>query len=183
MKVLIIPGSVRPNSVNKAIVPYVKRALAAHDDLEVEVASLDDIRLPFYDGLTPPSVDGFESEHEDVRNWTAKVESADAFVFVVPEYNHSITAIQKNAIDWVYRGWNDKKAAVVTYNHYDHKNAVDTLKQIFPIVKLTMVEPLAGLKFGVDVSHEGEILDETLVKAKIEAAVAQLLVPVPELVS
>ena len=175
MKVLVVPGSVRPNSINHIVVPYVEKALAAHDSVDVEVASLDDIRLPFYDAPTPPSADGFEATDEKVKAWTEKVGSADAYVFVVPEYNHSMSAIQKNAIDWVYKEWNDKKVAVVTYNWYDDKHAVTTLKAVLPIVKLQLVEPVAGLKFGAELSPDGTVLDEVAVETKIGDAVSALL--------
>ena len=175
MKVLVVPGSVRPNSINHIVIPYVEKALAAHDGVEVEVAALDDIRLPFFDAPMPPSAPGFEAADEKVKAWTEKVAAADAFVFVVPEYNHSMSAIQKNAIDWVYKEWNDKKVAVVTYNWYDDKHAIDTLKQILPIVKLQLVEPVAGLKFGVEVAPDGAILDEAAIETKVSTAVNALL--------
>ena len=175
MKILIIPGSVRPGSANQHVIPYVEKDLAARDGVEVEVASLDDIRLPFYDAPMPPSAEGFEATDEKVKAWTAKVGSADAYVFVVPEYNHSMSAIQKNAIDWVYTEWNGKKAAVVTYNWYDHKNAVDTLRAVFPIVKLEMVEPVAGLKFGVELAPDGSVIDEAALKAKVHESISALV--------
>lgn len=175
MKVLIIPGSVRPNSINHVVIPYVEKELAAHSDVEVTVASLDDIRLPFYDAPTPPSAEGFEATDDKVKAWTEKVGAADAYVFVVPEYNHSMSAIQKNAIDWVFKEWNGKKAAVVTYNWYDDKHAVDTLRAVLPIVKLEMVEPIAGLKFGADLMPDGSILDEAAMVAKIHAAIEALV--------
>ncbi len=175
MKILVIPGSVRPGSANQHVVPYVEKDLAARDGVEVEVASLDDIRLPFYDAPTPPSADGFEATDEKVKAWTAKVGAYDAYVFVVPEYNHSMSAIQKNAIDWVYKEWNGKKAAVVTYNWYDHKNAVDTMRAVFPIVKLEMVEPIAGLKFGVELAPDGSVIDEAALKAKIHESISALV--------
>ena len=176
MKLLVIPGSVRPGSANQHVIPYVEKDLAAREGVEGEVASLDDIRLPFYDAPMPPSADGFEATDEKVKAWTAKVGAADAYVFVVPEYNHSMSAIQKNAIDWVYKEWNGKKAAIVTYNWYDHKNAVDTLKTVFSIVKLEPVEPVAGLKFGVELAPDGSVIDETAVEAKIAAAIDALLI-------
>jgi NAD(P)H-dependent FMN reductase len=175
MRVLVIPGSVRPNSTNHTLIPYVEQELAAHSDVEFEVASLDDIRLPFYDAPMPPSAEGFEATDEKVKAWTEKVGAFDAYVFVAAEYNHSIAAIQKNAIDWVFKEWNGKKAAVVTYNWYDHKNAADALSKMLPIVKLSMVEPVAGLKFGVELAPDGTVIDESAVKAKIHDAISALV--------
>lgn len=176
MRVLVIPGSVRPNSANHNIIPYVEQDLASRDGVEFEVASLDDIRLPFYDSPMPPSAEGFEPTDEKVKAWTEKVGAFDAYVFVAPEYNHSMSAIQKNAIDWVFKEWNDKKATVVTYNWYDHKNTIDTFRAVLPIVKMTLVEPVAGLKFGVELAPDGTgaVIDEAAVKSKIHEAVSAL---------
>lgn len=177
MKILVIPGSVRPTSVNHKVLPYVEAELKSRDGIDVEVATLEDIQLPFFDAPMPPSAEGFEATDPKVKAWTTKVGSADAYVFVVPEYNHSMSAIQKNALDWVFKEWNGKKAAVVTYNWYDHKNAVDTIKAVFPIVKLELVEPVAGLKFGAEIAPDGSgtIIDEQALKEKVKTTIDALI--------
>lgn len=58
MKVLVIPGSLRPNSVGNKLIPSVEAALAKHDNVEVEVATADDIRLPLFDASYVPAGGG-----------------------------------------------------------------------------------------------------------------------------
>jgi NAD(P)H-dependent FMN reductase len=50
-----------------------------------------------------------------VKKWTAAIAESDGFVFVTPEYNYGAPAVLKNAIDWVYPGWNRKAAGFVSY--------------------------------------------------------------------
>ena len=95
-KVLIVTGSVRPNSVNGKIVELVRSAVEAQSGAEAQVADLGEINLPFYNGATPPSVDDFEAGNEAARNWSELVKAADAVVLVSPEYNHGLSGIQKN---------------------------------------------------------------------------------------
>src|SRR5260221_14796966 len=47
--------------------------------------------------------------------WAAKIDSFDGYVFVTPEYNHGISGALKNAIDFLFREWNDKAAGFISY--------------------------------------------------------------------
>lgn len=46
--------------------------------------------------------------HQHTKDWSARVDAADATVFVTPEYNRSFPAILKNALDHPHRGWNSR---------------------------------------------------------------------------
>ena len=56
-----------------------------------------------------------EYEHQHTKDWSARVEAADAFVFVHPEYNYGITAPLKNALDYLSQEWNYKPLGLVSY--------------------------------------------------------------------
>src|SRR5579863_1470875 len=72
--------------------------------------------MPFFDQPMPPAMPGRPPyEHEVVKKWTAQIWASDGFVFVTPEYNYGPSAALKKAIDWVYREWNRKAAAFVSY--------------------------------------------------------------------
>jgi NAD(P)H-dependent FMN reductase len=49
------------------------------------------------------------------KKWAETISSFDAYVFVTPEYNHSVPAALKNAIDFLYKEWNSKSAGFVGY--------------------------------------------------------------------
>src|SRR5258708_36202587 len=49
------------------------------------------------------------------KAWAAKIGSFDGYVFVTPEYNHGVPGALKNAIDFLFREWNDKAAGFVIY--------------------------------------------------------------------
>lgn len=91
-------------------------------------------------------------------------------MLLVPEYNGGLTGIQKNAIDWVYKEWNGKRAAIVTYNFYDKKSAAEALLPVLGVVQVEPVEPIAGLKIGEELAPDGTILDRDALRAKIETA-------------
>ncbi|MBC1562231.1 NADPH-dependent FMN reductase [Listeria booriae] len=92
MKVAILVGSLRENSYNKTLATFIQKRYAKDIDGE-----LLDLNLPLYN-------EDLESDlPADVVAFKKKVHDADAVLFVTPEYNHSISGVLKNAIDWASR--------------------------------------------------------------------------------
>jgi NAD(P)H-dependent FMN reductase len=103
-KLLVIVGSTRPGRAADLVVPWLTARARAHGGFDVEVADLRDWPLPIFaehPGTIGDITDPTYSE-PIVRAWNQKVKQADAFVVVTPEYNHSIPAVLKNAIDTVW---------------------------------------------------------------------------------
>jgi chromate reductase, NAD(P)H dehydrogenase (quinone) len=93
MKIVAIVGSNRKESYNKKLAVYMQRRY----QMTVEIEILPIELLPMYnqdDELSPPTI------VNDIKN---KVKESDAVLFVTPEYNHSVPAFLKNAIDWFSR--------------------------------------------------------------------------------
>ena len=67
----------------------------------------------------------YSKEHTKI--WSAKIDSFDAYVFVTAEYNHGIPGALKNAIDFLFKEWNNKVAGFVSYGGAGGVRAVDTL--------------------------------------------------------
>jgi NAD(P)H-dependent FMN reductase len=113
-KILIVTGSVRPNSANQNVVPQVVEVLK-DKGAEVNIADLKKLDLPFYDAPYPPTAPEFEPTNDAAREWTKLVVDSDGVVFVTPEYNHTMSPVQLNAIDWIGKEWEDKPIALVGY--------------------------------------------------------------------
>ena len=173
-KVLIVSGSARPNSVNKKVVGYVKEQLEAKN-AEVAVADLESLNLPFYDGETPPSVEGYQPTSPAVKEFSSMVNQSDGVVFVSPEYNHSISAILKNALDSLYKEWSGKPAAFVGYGWYAAKYSHDHFLDINAVLNMFLVEEYTGLKFKKDIEVDGSLLDGTTARGAIDATIDELL--------
>ena len=113
-QILVVTGSVRPNSVNEKIVPLVVAELEKQG-ATITIADLKALDMPFFDGpLTPTSPD-FVPPHDSVKEWTRLVDEAEGVVLVTPEYNHTMSPVQLNAIDWIGKEWEDKPVALVGY--------------------------------------------------------------------
>ncbi|MEU2336319.1 NADPH-dependent FMN reductase [Streptomyces sp. NPDC013172] len=66
--------------------------------------------------LDEPGNPSFQQyQHDHTRAWGALIDSFDGYVFLVPEYNRAYPGALKNALDYVYREWNDKAAGIISY--------------------------------------------------------------------
>ncbi len=116
----IIVGSTRPERQADAVVRWVAHRASAHAEFEVEVLDLRDWLLPmFAEGLK--TVGNFANPACSaplIKRWNQKIAEAGAYVFITPEYNHSVPAVLKNAIDSVFVSFafRNKPAAFVAYS-------------------------------------------------------------------
>lgn len=94
MKILGISGSLRKGSYNTELLNIVKSVLRS--DIQFEIKSID--KIPLYN----EDLDG-DQKPEEVKLFIESIASSDAILFSTPEYNHSISGVLKNAIDWASR--------------------------------------------------------------------------------
>lgn len=112
-KLMIVVGSVRPGRLGLPIAKWVEEIAASNIDLEIDFADLGEIGLPFMDEPVPPAKRQYTKPHTIA--WSERVDAADAFIFVTPEYNHSFSPVLKNAIDFLKQEWANKPVGFVSY--------------------------------------------------------------------
>lgn len=110
-----------------------------------------DFQLPFLDEPMPASVGQYTLPH--TRAWAAKIASADAYVFVTPEYNHSAPGALKNAIDFLYAEWNNKAAGFVSYGSTGGTRAVEHLRSVMAELQVADVRTQVALSLFTDFEH------------------------------
>ncbi len=131
----ILTGSVRPGRFNDQPVHWIYNLAKKRTDIAVELLDLSKIHLPLLDEPVPPSMHQYSQEH--TKQWSTLVESADAFIMVTPEYNHSTSAALKNAIDYLFSEWHYKPVSFVSYGSLaGGSRAVEHLRQIAAEVRL-----------------------------------------------
>ncbi|HET6860798.1 MAG TPA: NAD(P)H-dependent oxidoreductase [Streptomyces sp.] len=105
---------------------FVSRA-AAHGGLDVDVIDLADVDLP-----TALSFNPSDEVKAVLATVSPRLEAADAFVVLTPEYNHSFPASVKNLIDWHGTQWHAKPVGFVSYGGMSGGlRAVEQLRQVF----------------------------------------------------
>jgi NAD(P)H-dependent FMN reductase len=174
--ILVVTGSVRPNSVNEKVVPLVVAEVEAQG-ATAEVVDLKALDLPFYDDPLPPTSPDFAPTNESVLAWTKKVSEADGVILVTPEYNHTMTPVQLNAVDWIGKEWEDKPVALIGYGWSSGANqAHATAREVLAVnLKAKVGDDQANLFFMKHLNPDGTVADADAVKAKLSAAVGELL--------
>ncbi len=109
----VVIGSTRPGRVGPAVAGWITDRAKQQGDFEVEVTDLAELNLPLFDEPHHPRLGQYVHQH--TMDWSAIVDRSDAFVFVIPEYNHTFNAAIKNALDYLHSEWQNKPAGIVTY--------------------------------------------------------------------
>ncbi|MDP9196136.1 MAG: NAD(P)H-dependent oxidoreductase [Pseudomonadota bacterium] len=148
LKIAVIIGSTRPNRVGEGVAKWVYGQATKRTDAAFELVDLRDFSLPLLDEPKPPSMGQYAQPHTKV--WSEKVASFDAFVFVTPEYNRGIPGALKNAIDFLYREWNNKAAGFVSYGSTGGTRAVEQLRLVMGELQIADVRAQVVLSLFTD---------------------------------
>ncbi len=162
LNIAIIPGTSRPQALNPQIVNWVEQQLASNDDVRAEVVDFGSFDLPLLDEVVPAGAKMYANDH--TKAWGAKLEEFDAFIFVTPEYNHSISGSLKNALDFVATEFNHKVAGIVNYGADKGVRAAEHLRHILANYKLAVVRDQASFSIFTDVA------DGTFAPTEVSAA-------------
>ncbi|GAB3151920.1 NAD(P)H-dependent oxidoreductase [Amycolatopsis stemonae] len=154
VRVAVIVGSVREGRFGPVVADWLAGVAGDHGGFEVDVVDLAEPALP----MAMPAFGAAPAEAvaAEVAKVTSRLESADAFVVVTPEYNHSYPASLKNVIDWHRVEWRAKPVAFVSYGGISGGlRAVEHLRAVFAeLHAVTIRETVsfhgAHARFGAD---------------------------------
>jgi NAD(P)H-dependent FMN reductase len=143
-RIAVIVGSTRPTRFADKPAQWILKQAQARDDIEVELVDLRDFKLPFFDEKA--SNMWVPSENPEAVRWQQTVARFDGFIFVVAEYNHSVTASLKNALDEAYKEWGRKPFTAIGYGSVGAARAIEHLRSI--AIELQMVSTHAAVHIG-----------------------------------
>ena len=143
-RIAVIVGSTRPARFADKPAQWMLKQAQAREDIEVELIDLRDHPLPFFDDVA--SSMWMPSQNPEAVRWQETVGRFDGFIFVVAEYNHSITGVLKNALDQAYKEWNRKPFTAIAYGGTGAARALEHLRGI--AVELQMVSTHAAVHIG-----------------------------------
>ena len=131
----IIISTTREGRFGERAARWVADLAASRTDIDTEIVDLRDYPLPFFDYVASPRFVPIDTP--EAKKWSAKLDELDGYVFVTAEYNHSVSGVIKNALDFVFAEPARKPAAFVGYGAVGGARAVEHLRQI--VVELSMV--------------------------------------------
>ena len=173
IKLGIIIGSTRPGRNGEAVARWVHEIASKRSDAQLELVDLKDFNLPLLDEPVPPSMGHYTKQH--TKDWAAKIDSFDGYVFVTPEYNHSTSAALKNAIDYLYREWNNKAAGFVSYGSAGGTRAVENLRLVMGELMVADVRAQVTLSLFTDFENFKVFKPEARRADSVNAMLEQLV--------
>ncbi|HEV7494107.1 NAD(P)H-dependent oxidoreductase [Baekduia sp.] len=174
-KLHVILASTRPGRAGEPIADWFVERAIDHGAFEVELVDLAEVALPFMDEPNHPRLRRYTQEH--TKAWSARVDRADAFVFVTPEYNYGLTAPLKNAIDFLHFEWQHKPVGFVSYGGVAAgTRAVQMLKQVVTTLKMVPLFEAVNIPFHTQFIDDEGAMEANDVMVKAAAAMLDELV-------
>ena len=175
LKLQVIICSTRLGRVGPSVARWFHEFARAHGQFDVELVDLADFKLPLYDEPVHPRMQQYAHDH--TKRWSASVSRADAYVFVTPEYNYSAPPSLVNALDFVYKEWNEKPCGFVGYGGVSGGlRAVQSVKpQVTTLKMMPMVEGVAIPMVAKHIQENGEFASNELIDASATALLDELL--------
>lgn len=128
INIKVIVGSTREGRFSIKAAEWISSQIKTQTKADVEILDLATYKLPFFDQSVSPSYKQGDYPHQNVVEFSKKIGEADAYVIVTPEYNRGPSAVLKNALDWVYKEWNNKPVGFVSYGTVGGARAVEQLR-------------------------------------------------------
>lgn len=142
-KIGVIIGTTRATRFADNPTKWLMRIARERSDAEFETVDLRDYPMPFFEEVASPLF--VPPQNEVAKKWAAKMASLDGYVFITAEYNHSISGVLKNALDYAYTEYNRKPATFVAYGGSGGARAVEQLRLILAELQI------ASLKYPVHI--------------------------------
>ncbi len=127
--------STRPGRVGPAIARWAHETATAHGQFDTSLVDLASFSLPVYDEPNHPRLQTYSHVH--TQKWSRSVSEADAFLFVMPEYNYGPPPSLLNAMTYLVHEWQYKAMAFVSYGGMSGGiRAVQVTKQLLTTYKM-----------------------------------------------
>jgi NAD(P)H-dependent FMN reductase len=170
----VITGSTRPGRAGLPITEWFVERARKRGGFRVEVADLAEIDLPLLDEPNHPRLRKYTKQH--TRDWSARIDRADAVVFVTPEYNYGYPAALKNAIDYLHEEWRDKPVGFVSYGGVAAgTRAVQQLKQVVTTLRMVPVVESVNIPFHAQfIDDEGRVNANEAMEQAADAMLGEL---------
>lgn len=166
LKLKLIITSTRPGRKGAAIAEAFLPLLKTNTAFETEIVDLADFNLPVFDEPNHPRLRQYTKEH--TKKWSAVIDDADAFIFVLPEYNFSAPGSVKNAMDFLSQEWAYKPLGFISYGGIS--GGLRSIDSLLPVVRaFKMVAIPEGVHLSLFTKHFNEagkfLTDESMEKS------------------
>lgn len=161
MKIGVIIGSIRDERVTEAVAKYVHNVAGGRSGgFTYELVDIAEFDVPLLTSPVHPMVANKNYDDPNVQNWSDAIDELDGFVFVTPEYNHSIPGAFKNAFDSLAPEWMGKTVAFVSYGADGGIRAVEHWRSVVANFSMHAVRQQVALSLFTELGQDGLQLQE-----------------------
>lgn len=168
LRIAMIIGSTRPNRIGPGFAQWAHEMAQGRDDMSVDLLDLVDFDLPLLNEPAPAGGGEYTTPH--AKKWSRTIAQYDGFVFVTPEYNSSMPASLKNAIDYLHSEWADKSAGIISYGGTGGVRSAHALRLVLGQLSLATVRATVSLTLREDMKdgvaaprpHQDRLVTELL---------------------
>lgn len=156
LELQIVVGSIRPGRQADRLLPWLVDRAGRHGRFDVRLLDLRDWDLPMFQEPTELMLEG-RFTTPTVERWNETIAAGDAYLFVFPEYNHSVPAVLKNAFDYALGArLRNKPAGFVSYSN----GPVAGARAVEHMVGITVEREMAPLRNAVLLGGIGRVFGE-----------------------
>lgn len=154
LKLEVIIASTRPGRIGLPIANWFIDYAREQGIFEISVTDLAELNLPFLDEPLHPRLQKYEHEH--TKQWSARVSAADAFVMVIPEYNHVMPPTLLNAVNFLSLEWNYKPVSILSYGGVSAGlRSANSLKPLLTALKMMPIPEAVSIPFAGQMIKDG----------------------------
>jgi NAD(P)H-dependent FMN reductase len=154
MKLAVITGATRPGRLTPRQSTWIVKTASKIEGVDVEHVDLKDYPLPFFNEPISPRYNPDRKPEPAVQKWLDKIGEFDAYIFVTPEYNHSIPGELKNVFDFMTWELKRKPAAVASHGTVGGARAAMQLKEVLSEGQAVVIPNFSA------VAHMSDLIDD-----------------------
>lgn len=162
MKLAVITGATRPNRTTHRQSAWIVKTAKQLAGVEVEHVDLRDFPLPFFNEPISPRYNPDRTPEPAVQKWLDKIGGFDAYIYVTPEYNHSIPGELKNTFDYLTGELKRKPSAIASHGTVGGARAAMHLKEVLSEAQSVVIPNFSAVAHMSDVIDEEGNLDDTV---------------------
>ncbi len=162
----IISSTVRPGRKGPIVANWITELAKQQGNFNAELLDLGEINLPMMDEPNHPVLKKYQHEH--TKKWSAKIDEAEAFIFVTAEYDFNYPAPLRNALEYLHQEWGYKAAGIVSYGGVSAgTRATNSLKADLSSFRIVPLQETVNFPFfNQNINDQNEfVVNETSHKA------------------
>ena len=171
MKIGIITGSTREGRKNNKVAEYVLDfAKKLNADAEFELVDIKDFDLPMFNSM-PPGMLHRQYDDPRISKWSEKIDSLDGFIFVISEYNKSVTPALLNAYDLISPEWHNKAAGLIGFGSTGAVTALQLFRITLSQSNIAVLGTFADFSLFTDFDADGNFVPQEFRKTNLEKVI------------